>query len=1022
MLILKEVVKEYTIKDNAPVKALKGISLEFPETGFIAILGQSGCGKTTLLNIIGGLDKYTSGDVIINGQSTKDYNDQDWDAYRNREIGIVFQSYNLIPHLSVLGNVELAMTLNGVSSKEREDRAREALTQVGLADQVDKKPNQMSGGQMQRVAIARALVNRPNIILADEPTGALDSKTSVQVMEILKETATKKLVIMVTHNEELAKQYATRIITLSDGNVISDTEKDVVEEQKEVEAVLPEVKTQEKSKKKHTSMSYKTAVGISGRNLLTKKAKTIITAVAASFGIIGVGLVLALTNGFSDYVSRMEAETLSKFPITIEKYGYNYVESETEELERYPDGDEIHIQEPATSQLHVNNITTDYLDYLDSINTEKKTYAKYRYNYSIGMHVIAKYEESGTTTYSDINTSQSSYLQSMASSLLGSSSTAWQELPADSETILENYDVLAGEYPDETFADTDQKEYGLVLVVSSRNALSTTTMTQLGLNPKGNTTYNFDYFMDEDNVSFQYIQADDYYGEAVYNQDSEGNPIYNTGIFFKDEVTFNDISSLLSSILSDGDETETSIWESLFSYMDLPSESESGQIALELMASEDVQAAFTTLQPYLNETAYNDFMNGNISLSDLTAEKIRSYLNEDLIGENATNKEENREIVAQGLYDLITAALETSTLKSHFKRNLTYYETPSSQSELQALYNNESGNNRTLKIGCILRPKSTSSLSLLSSGIYYPKSLTYQSFVDNADSNIANEFKDHIFISPNTSESFSYVNAFKEMIDNLYDENLTNTEILSPITSSISVSMLNIVDSLTPISSISNYMNARLELGTDVVFKEGESVLDERTYASFVTTITIYPSDYECKQYIVQKLTEYNTGKSDSEQIVYTDVGQIATDTVGEIVQVISSVLIAFASISLVVSSVMIAILIYSSVVERTKEIGILRSIGARKKDIGRLFKSEAMIIGFLAGSIGVILTYLISLPINAVMNAIYPNVALGSIAFLNPLHALMLIAISVLLTYIASLIPSRFASNKDPVTCLRSE
>ncbi|MFA6829230.1 MAG: ATP-binding cassette domain-containing protein [Bacilli bacterium] len=1013
LLVLKDVVKDYEVKDGQPVQALKGVSLEFPDNGLVSILGQSGCGKTTLLNIIGGLDQYTSGDIIINGLSTKDYDSQDWDNYRNHEVGMVFQSYNLIPHLSVLGNVELAMTLDGVSFKERSERAKEALRNVGLEDQIDKKPNQLSGGQMQRVAIARALVNKPNIILADEPTGALDSKTSLQVMDILKETSKTKLVIMVTHNEKLAQEYSSRIIVVSDGKVISDSVNSTAKATED-EEFLPEPE-----KKQHTSMSYKTAIGISGKNLLTKKGRTIVTSVAASFGIIGVGLVLALSNGFTNYINRMESETLTKFPITIEKYGYDYVESSTDELDKYPADGVIHVVEPTTSQLHVNNITSQYIDYLNAVNTDKKTYAKFRYNYSIGMRVISKYSDNSENYYSSINTAQSSYLESMSSSLMGASSNAWKELPADEETVLDSYDIISGEYSSEeltdSFGNPDQKDFGLVLVVNNRNALTTTIMEQLGLNPNS-MEYNVSDLTNKEKFNFQYVTNDDYYGEPIANTDAEGNPSRTQGIFFKDDVAFSDISSSIISAFSSSDENALAeAITALSDKADLPTSDELQTILNDSVVAKDI----TDLSTYVNTTMLLlDYMAGKFDdLSTVTVSTVKSYFRENKLGPNAVDYEANRQAFAQLLEKTFNDAMNTEVMKAHCNKSLSYFKAPTTQDELKTLYENKTGNNRSLHIACVIRPKEGSSLGLLSNGIYYPKSLTYQTFNDNASSAIAKEFKNHFYVKADTSAS-----VFEDVINAVYEENATFASIATPFADGISYSMLNVINSLNPISSMSTYMNARLQLGSDVSFAAGSNLLDERTYASFVSTISIYPTDFTSKTYLTNYLNAYNTGKADSQQIVYTDVGQVATDTVGQIVDVISVVLIVFASISLVVSSVMLAILIYSSVVERTKEIGILRSIGARKKDVGRLFKAEGIIIGVLAGLFGVLMTYLISLPISAIINLVFPAQALGQICLLNPLHALLLVVISAVLTYLASLFPARFASNKDPVTCLRSE
>ncbi len=1008
MLILKDIVKDYVIKDNKPTHALKNISVEFPDVGFVAILGPSGCGKTTLLNIIGGLDKYTSGDVIINGQSTKDYNDQDWDAYRNREIGIVFQSYNLIVHLSVLENVALALTLSGVNRKEREERAETALKSVGLENEIHKKPNQLSGGQMQRVALARAIVNQPNIVLADEPTGALDSKTSVQVMEILKEISKTKLVIIVTHNENLAKIYASRIIRVKDGNIISDSENSDVESTEkrieETDTSVPAVKT------KHTSMSFLTALGISGRNLLTKKGKTVITSIAASFGIIGVGLVLALSNGFSGYINRMEKETLSKFPLSIERYGLSSVDNSGNQLESYPDDSNINVIEPATSKLHVNKITQEYVDYLNTINSDGKEYCSVRYSYSIDMKVIGKYTYEGEDVYKSINTTQSSFVESMTSAMSGTGSD-WQQLPANKDLILSEYDIIDadGVYPDESTLNydsqgrPDQDEFGLVLVVNNRNAITTTVMESLGLDPTAGT-YSFDDI--KKNTEFKYVLQDDYYGDSIVNIDTDTHEAVNTyGLFFKDNLTMSDIYSVFTS--DDG----TASLTKLSDILNLPSDAELSSA----MKETGVLAALANLSEYINQDELTALLSSS-DIGSITVSQVRACF-KDIVKTDETKRQE----CSDKLYDLAIALRDSDSLKNYFKKNLTYYKDPSTDSaRLKGLYNNT--NDRTLKIKAILRPKSTTSIGILNTGIYYPSSLTYQTFSDNYDSRISEDFKDHLFISLDSN----YKTRIKSTLDNLFVKE-EMSEVVKPLIDddAFSFKALGIVNNCNIYSGgISNYMSARLQLGTDFSYKSGSDYLDPSTYAEFVSSITIYPKDYESKQYVVKKLNAYNEDKKNdsSKMIVYTDVGQTGTDVVGQIVDVISSVLIAFASISLIVSSVMIGIIIYSSVVERIKEIGVLRSIGARKKDVGRLFKAEAVIIGAISGLFGVLVTYLISVPLSLILDNLYPEVELGMIAFLNPLHAVLMVVISMILTYIASLIPARIAAKKDPVTCLRTD
>jgi putative ABC transport system permease protein len=1021
MLILKNIVKEYALPNNPPVHALKKVSLEFGETGFVSILGPSGCGKTTLLNIIGGLDKYTDGDVIINGQSTKDYTDQDWDAYRNRETGIVFQSYNLIMHLNVLTNVELAMTLSGVNAKEREQHAIAALRSVGLESEIHKKPNQLSGGQMQRVAVARALVNHPNIILADEPTGALDSKTSRQVMDILKEISKTKLVIVVTHNEEMAQVYSNRIIRLQDGEIISDTLNAVEEKKLDQEATatmtLPVVKP------KHTSMSFMTAIGISGRNLNTKKGKTVITAVAASFGIIGVGLVLALSNGFSQYVNRMESETFAKFPLSVERYGYDFASSSSDKLDgNYPTTQTIHVIEPVTSTLHVNHITKDYIDALNAINTPTKTYANIRYNYSIGMHVIGHYSQEGTDVYKSINTSQQSYLESLNDTILGSNSTAWKEFPASAKQILDQYDLLKGTIPAESDLSTDasgnpdQKEFGLILVVDEKNAISTTVMDQLGLSPNAGS-HPFDDIL---GTEFKYVTPDNYFGDPIPSTSDT------TGIYFKDTVTMNDIVGVMASTVTSSS-TSTNLISSLSDLMSTPSQDDINQAFSQPITS-DFNTKLISLLPYVDTTKIQDFTKkieaggADITTSDLRALFTDSVKNDDPSGTRAS--------AAKALYAFVTAFRDSPSIKPYFTKRLSYFKSPANdQTQLANLYKRM--DDRSLKIQAIVRPKSTTSIGILSTGIYYPQSLTYQTFADNADSTIAKEFKNHILISANAATDFNV--AFTSALNNLFSTDTTVSEnigsVLDPIVGNgaFYLNALNIVDNITPYpqtTALNSYMNARLQLGTDTNFSGGgeHDWLNPITYSEFVSTITIYPVDYASKQYVVSKLKAFNAGKKTEDQILYTDVGQTATDIVGQIVQVISAVLIAFASISLVVSSIMIGIIIYSSVVERTKEIGILRSIGARKKDVGRLFKAEAVIIGFFAGIIGVLVTYIVSIPLSLILDHQFPEVELGMIALLNPLHAVLLIIVSVILTYVASLIPARIAAKKDPVQCLRSE
>lgn len=1034
MLKLEQINKVYTVDEELKVTALKNINLDFEKTGFVCILGQSGCGKTTLLNILGGLDKYTSGDLIINGQSTKEYKDSDWDNYRNKEIGIVFQAYNLIPHISVLGNVELAMTLSGVSKKEREERAKEALIAVGLEKEITKKPNQLSGGQMQRVALARALVNKPNIILADEPTGALDSNTSIQVMDLLKEISKTKLVITVTHNEELAKKYASRIIRLKDGEVLTDEnlgQEDNTTEETSIDtvtAVEDKDNVTAKSKKKHTSMSMPTALGISGKNLLTKKGKTIIISVAASFGIIGVGLVLALSNGFSNYVTRMETETLNKFPLSIEKYSLESSEEEQEVYPSYPSDSIIHITEPSSSKYHQNKIDKEYVTYLENID---KNQATIRYNYSVGMNVLSAYEnEDNTWTYKKVNTTETSFVNSVTSSITGTS-TGWKELYADKKTILDTYDVVYQapntSYPSEDEIDSydekiDQKEFGLVLVIGTKNTLSTTLMDMLGLDSTANKQYTYEEFAK--NMVYKYVMPDDYYqDEQVIEKKS--------GFFFKEGVTATNLMDALTNAASNSNAVV-----SLKDYFDLPAKDQR-QTTIMPAATDVISNNQTELDKYVNIAALSLLM-ANIIYNDdatITNGDISNVLKDSVKKDKDPNYLANREEFSALIYKCINEFLAHEKMKGYTNKELKTYLEPSSNEQYGKLYN--SSNCRTLRITTILRAKESTSLGILASGIYYPKSLTYQALSDFGSSKIAKEFKDHILLETNENLKTTTNTVLSKILDaEDQNQNIKDMNLLADVSttksglglSSYKVARMSNTDlALEKYTTVDKYLTDRQFYASDVSdtikFTGKINPLD---YADFVSSITIYAKDYDSKNYITGYLNAYNEKEeiknNSSRKIYFTDVGGLATNTVGQIVSVISAVLISFASISLVVSSIMIAIIIYTSVIERTKEIGVLRSIGARKVDVGRLFKAEAMIIGFLSGLIGVVFTYLVSLPISGILNLMFKDIHLGQIAFLHPMHAILLILLSTLLTYLASLIPARIASKKDPVTCLRSE
>lgn len=954
MLELREIVKDYYV-EKEPIRALNGISLYWPKNQFCSILGPSGCGKTTTLNIIGGLDKYTSGDLVIEGISTKNYSDKDWDNYRNKRIGFVFQTYNLISHLSILENVAMSLTLNGIGRKEKLERARKALDDVGLKDLYNKRPNQLSGGQMQRVAIARSLVNNPEIILADEPTGALDSKTSVQIMEILKEISKNKLVIMVTHNQDLADKYSDRIIRFLDGVVESDTwtiedienakKNEELSKKESVRTSASEEKEsliEKKRKEKMSSMSFFTALNISLKNLLTKKGRTIATAVAGSFGIIGVALVLSVNNGFSNYIARTERETASQMPITINAYSINYEEVPVEEQNKeYPTEELVYVYKNnyAKATVQYNNINQKYLNFIDKLKNTTKLVNDYAitYNEYYDMNICTRDPETGEP-YSVQYANSSSGINSILSEYSGVDTSFIHTLYGEQEYIEEAYDVIAGKFPDKN------NKNEVILLVDSRNQINLKTLKQLG------------FYKNADTVN-----------QAV----AEKNPI---------------------------------------------------------------------------------------KFSDVIGKTYKLFLNSEFYTEHSKQ---------------VTVAESGTT------HDIYWYE----KNDLETLYNDPS-KGMELKITGILRPKQNVSFANMSSGLCFQKSL--QEYVVkennklNMTSKIANNLvwkegktvKDFLeaFSSGSLSALFGAENitdmgeAFANTISSsslngLFDEylsyygffdgNLINVKTEKDYTFSNYLSMgrkvgCDLVDDYLKSEGSDGVIAYAIKLQSLLNKCESEPEKLDEAYKYFIAlgaylnsystirSLVIFPTGINQKIELMEKLDAYNvideTGESsdhaanESEQIYYTDLVGSLVDGLGQMINIISVVLIVFASISLVVSSVMTAIITYVSVIERTKEIGILRALGARKKDVGRLFEAECVITGLISGVFGTGIAALITIPINIILNAIYPEYNIGNIADLSWISIIALIAISIVLTFISSLMPSRAAAKKDPVIALRTE
>ena len=860
MLQLKNITKNYLSGENE-VQALKGISVEFRKSEFVSILGPSGCGKTTLLNIIGGLDRYTSGDLIINGKSTKEFKDRDWDAYRNYSVGFVFQNYNLIPHQTVLSNVELALTLSGVSKSERRKRAIEALKSVGLGDQIHKKPNQMSGGQMQRVAIARALVNNPDIILADEPTGALDTVTSNQIMEILKSISKDKLIIMVTHNGELAEKYSSRIIKVLDGKVIEDSDPYESKEEKKQD-----------SKKRRTSMKFFTALRLSLNNLMTKKGRTFLTSFAGSIGIIGIALILSISNGVQNYIDKVQEDTLSSYPITLQEQSVDMSSIMTSFMElnedrNHEDGKIYSVEimgdmlSTMSSKIEKNNLK-EFKKYLDSEENEiTKNSNAIQYAYNLNINLYSSNTKDGVVQVNPNQVMKIVGLQSELpeamqgqASIMMSGNNIWQEMLDNEELLKSQYDVLAGKWP--------EKYNEVVLIVNENNEVS-------------------DYML---------------YSLGIKNQDE-----------LKDKM----------QDIKDGKEVEKTE-EEVFSYDDL------------------------------------------LGLS------FKLVLNTDYY------KKEH------GVWT------DKSDDKDYMKKLVDKAE--------------------SINIVGIIRPNSASINTALANGIGYSKDLKEYVINKINEAEIVKEQKKDKKVNVFTGIDFP-----EDKDDASFSFNDLSTE------QKMKLATLSQEELAKLMQTYADNAKASYE---DNLSKLGVVNLDEPS------AIYIYPTNFEAKENITEEIENYNTRQredgKEANVITYTDMIGIMMNSVSVIIDVISYVLIAFVSISLVVSSIMIGIITYISVLERTKEIGILRAIGASKKDISRVFNAETLIVGLVAGALGIGITVLLCIPINALIAALS---GVSGVSAALPFKAgIVLVIISMILTMIAGLIPSKMASKKDPVEALRTE
>ena len=956
MLSLKKIIKDYAMGGNT-VHALKGISIDFRENEFVSILGQSGCGKTTMLNIIGGLDRYTDGDLIIDGVSTKKYKDRDWDTYRNHKIGFVFQSYNLIPHQTVLANVELALTLSGVSKSERRKRAIEVLEKVGLGDQLKKKPNQMSGGQMQRVAIARALINNPDILLADEPTGALDSATSVQIMEILREISKDKLIIMVTHNPELAEKYSNRIIRLVDGKVVDDSNPYSNEQ--------PLKSAPEKVKK--TSMSFFTAMSLSLNNLMTKKGRTILTAFAGSIGIIGIALILSLSSGVQDYIDDIQSDTLASYPLMIDSsttdmtsFMSSSMTARAESLSEKRDENTIYTNNrlgDMFTMMYQETNTNDlksFKEFIDSSDSGISDYCTHvEYSYGITLQVFADDNENihqvnPSSVMDEIGFGAMSGMMSLASNM--SSSSAGQmdifEEISDNEKMLDTkYEVLAGNFP-KNFDEA-------VLIVDNRNEITDYTLYTLGMRDVTELRDAVrDMIQKKDDVAElsdgENYSFDDFLGKTFRVVD-------NTAFYLKN---------------ADG------VWE------DMRSDSEFMRGVIE----DGVELKIVGIVRAKEESMSS--ISGTIGYTKALMEMISERVNEsEIVKEQRDNEEYD---IFSGLPFDGTAAGDEAVEKAELEAEKRKQEAEKMMQQMAEMQSQ--GGEIDLSA---LTPEQQQALAAMSDEereqFMASMQPTNSEQINSSDYDMKNIDFSGVDLSSLTDEQRAY---FASLSDEEREELMKN--------------YMQSAAASTVVSSSTYYDNMNT-LG----------VIDLDTPSS----INIYPIDFEAKEKITDIISEYNTRMENSGEkskvITYTDVVGMLMSSVTDIINAISYILIAFVAISLVVSSIMIGIITYISVLERTKEIGILRSIGASKRDISRVFNAETIIIGLVSGGIGIGITLLL----NIVINIIIENITdISGLSQLPALAGIILVAISVMLTLIAGLLPSRVAAKKDPVVALRSE
>ena len=1000
MLELKNIVKEYPA-GGQPVEALKGVSLQFRESEFVSILGPSGCGKTTLLNIIGGLDQYTSGDLVINGRSTKDYKDRDWDAYRNHSIGFVFQSYNLIPHQTVLQNVELALTLSGVSKAERRRRAKEALERVGLGSQLKKRPSEMSGGQMQRVAIARAIVNDPDIVLADEPTGALDTETSVQVMEILKEISKDRLIVMVTHNPELAQRYSTRIVRMLDGQVTGDTAPLTPEEAQKERAAS--VKKDEAARKaKRPSMSLWTSFGLSLKNLFTKKGRTALTSFAGSIGIIGIALIYAVSQGTTAYIDAVQEDTLSSYPLTLQSQEMDLGSLMEEFIDAAQSTDEHQLdgvyQKPMiydmvnalSSSETIENDLASFKTYLEQRlnDPEDPLYnavsgVQYTYDPQLLVYtenvdgdillsdsqelmedLMQEYFSIDMAAMSDLRSSYG--MDSLASSMGGGSMVLWQEmLPGDDGALIspmleDQYDLVYGSWPN------DYNE--VVLVLDENNELDDMALYALGLKPQEEMDAIMQAAVDQTEVE---LEDQSWSYEEICSR--EYKTVLNADCYAYDEasglyVDLRDTDAGLRYLYDNG-------------------------ITLQVSG---------IIRP--NEDASAHMLSGSIGYTSALTEHL-AQASQDSAAIQAQMDSPNRDIFTGLPFQESTGSLTDEEKESAFRSYVSGLEEQDKAETYLAIQSLPTQEQIDQAVG-----QSTGSMSREEMESTLQEALTSQASLDES------QVED--YIAAMSDEELS--DLFTQMAEEQFKAQYA-AQVQQQLAAMEPAQMAAALD-----AAMDTYTTQQCAQYYDEVLTFSDSTYEENlVQLGYIdlddpASISLYAASFEDKDVIEQAIADYNETKDDLEQIQYTDYIGLMLSSITTIINAITYVLIAFVAVSLVVSSIMIGVITLISVQERTKEIGILRAIGASKRNVSSMFNAETVIIGFTSGALGVLITWVLCIPINAILHHLTGIQTLS--AFLPLPTALVLVLISTALTLFSGIIPSRSAAKKDPVVALRTE